>query len=287
MLFRSLGVLFWGESLINGEYLDGHYYKINVARKSSLDILLAGYGTTGLGIYDANQNFLQSIQTNGTSTDPDSASLRTATLNPGTYYIVVLCNGSWAFSKPYQFSVKYTPQSIAGASVSVKSTTYNGKTQKASSVTVKMGGQTLKAGRDYTVSCKAGRNVGSYKVTVTGKGSYTGTKTATFKINPKATSVKKLKKAKRSFTVTWKKPSRAALKQTTGYQVRWSLKKSMKGAKAKTVKATSSAGKKCTLKVSKLKAGKKYYVQVRTYKKAGGKTYYSSWSKAKAVKTKK
>ena len=283
----TLGVLFWGESLINGEYLDGHYYKINVARKSSLDILLAGYGTTGLGIYDANQNFLQSIQTNGTSTDPDSASLRTATLNPGTYYIVVLCNGSWAFSKPYQFSVKYTPQSIAGASVSVKSKTYNGKTQKASSVTVKMGGQTLKAGRDYTVSCKAGKNVGSYKVTVKGKGSYTGTKTATFKINPKATSVKKLKKAKRSFTVTWKKPSRAALKQTTGYQVRWSLKKSMKGAKTKTAKATSSAGKKCTLKVSKLKGGKKYYVQVRTYKKAAGKTYYSGWSKAKTVRAKK
>ena len=57
-----------------------------------------------------------------------------------------------------------------------------------------------------------------------------------------------------------------------------------KATKVKTVKATTSAGKKCTLKVSKLKAGKKYYVQVRTYKKVGGKTYYSSWSKAKAVK---
>ena len=120
-----------------------------------------------------------------------------------------------------------------------------------------------------------------------GKGSYTGTKTATFKINPKGTSVKKLKKAKRGFAVTWKKPSKANLKQTTGYQVRWSLKKSMKGAKAKAVKATTKAGKKCTLKVSKLKGGKKYYVQVRTYKKTGGKTYYSSWSKAKTVKIKK
>ena len=39
---------------------------------------------------------------------------------------------------------------------------------------------------------------------------------------------------------------------------------------------TSAAGKKCTLKVSKLKAKKTYYVQVRTYKKVGGKTYYSS-----------
>ncbi|MEY8460047.1 fibronectin type III domain-containing protein [Eggerthellaceae bacterium 24-137] len=149
------------------------------------------------------------------------------------------------------------------------------------------GGQTLKEGRDYTVSSKAGKSVGSYNVTVTGKGSYAGTKTAAFKINPKGTSAKKLKKAKRGFTATWKKPSKTALKQTTGYQVRYSLKKSMKGAKTKTVKATSSAGKKCTLKVSKLKGGKKYYVQVRTYKKAGGKTYYSGWSKAKAVKTKK
>ena len=103
---------------------------------------------------------------------------------------------------------------------------------------------------------------------------------------PKGTSVKKLTAAKRAFTVKWKKPSKAALKQTTGYQVRYSLKKSMKSAKTKTVKATTSAGKKCQLKVSKLKAKKKYYVQVRAYKKVGKATYYSSWSKAKTVKTK-
>ena len=41
------------------------------------------------------------------------------------------------------------------------------------------------------------------------------------------------------------------------------------------------------LKVSKLKGGKKYYVRVCAYKKVGGKYYYSAWSKAKAVKTKK
>ncbi len=170
--------------------------------------------------------------------------------------------------------------------MTVSARTWTGKAQKPA-VAVKVGGRALEAGRDYTVSCKAAKNVGSYKVTVKGKGSYTGAKTAAFKINPKGTSVKKLKKAKRGFTVTWKKPSKAALKQTTGYQVRWSPKKSMKGAKAKAVKATSSAGKKCALKVSKLKGGKKYYVQVRTYKKVSDKTYYSGWSKAKAVKTKK
>ncbi len=78
----------------------------------------------------------------------------------------------------------------------------------------------------------------------------------------------------------WKKQSKT---WTTGYQVRYSLKKSMKGAKKLTVKGA----KKASAKVSKLKGNKKYYVQVRTYKKVGKKTYYSPWSKAKTVKTKK
>ncbi len=179
--------------------------------------------------------------------------------------------------------------SLAKASVSVKAKAWTGKTLKPAAPTVKLGGKTLRSGVDYAWSCKGGRAVGSYKVTVTGKGAYAGTKTATFKIVPKGTSVKKLSKAKRAFTVKWKKPSKAHLKQTTGYQVRWSTSKKFtkKTTKTMTVKATSAAGKKCTLKVSKLKAKKTYYVQVRTYKKVGGKTYYSSWSKAKAVKTKR
>ena len=53
--------------------------------------------------------------------------------------------------------------------------------------------------------------------------------------------------------------------------------------KSKLVKKSKTT----SLKVSKLKGGKKYYVQVRTYKKVGKAKYYSDWSKAKAVKTKK
>ncbi len=178
---------------------------------------------------------------------------------------------------------------ISAATIAVKSKTYTGKAQKCAVPTVKVGGKTLRHKVDFIYSCKAGKAVGSYKVKVVGKGVYTGTKTAVFKIVPKGTSVSKLVKAKKAFTVKWKKPSKANLKQTTGYQVRWSASKKFtkKTTKTKTVKATTSSGKKCQLKVSKLKAGKKYYVQVRTYKKAGGKTYYSSWSKAKAVKTRK
>ena len=39
--------------------------------------------------------------------------------------------------------------------------------------------------------------------------------------------------------------------------------------------------------VKGLKKGKKYYVRVRSYKKASGGNVYSSWSKAKPVKAKK
>jgi len=48
------------------------------------------------------------------------------------------------------------------------------------------------------------------------------------------------------------------------------------------------AGAKATSKkITGLKGGKKYYVQIRTYKVVDGKKVYSDWSKAKAVKTKK
>ena len=184
-----------------------------------------------------------------------------------------------------------TPASIslAKASVSVKAKAWTGKTLKPVAPTLKVGGKTLRNGVDYTWSCKGGKAVGSYKVTITGKGAYAGTKTATFKVVPKATSASKPTAAKKAFTVKWKKPSKAALKQVTGYQVRWSTSKKFtaKTTKVKAIKKTTSAGKKCSLKVSKLKAKKTYYVQVRTYKKVGKATYYSAWSKAKTVKTKK
>lgn len=39
--------------------------------------------------------------------------------------------------------------------------------------------------------------------------------------------------------------------------------------------------------ISKLKAKKKYYVRIRTYKTVGKQKYYSDWSKGVKVTTKK
>ena len=42
----------------------------------------------------------------------------------------------------------------------------------------------------------------------------------------------------------------------------------------------------CKKAVKKLKAKKKYFVRIRTYKTVNGKKVYSFWSKAKTVKSK-
>jgi predicted pyridoxine 5'-phosphate oxidase superfamily flavin-nucleotide-binding protein len=88
-------------------------------------------------------------------------------------------------------------------------------------------------------------------------------------------------KAKKAFTVKWTKQSAANQKKFNGYEIRYSLKSNMSGAKyAKAAKSSKSK------KISKLAKKKKYYVQVRTYTVKNGKTYYSKWSAKKSVKTK-
>lgn len=198
--------------------------------------------------------------------------------------------------KPFVISAKApeattsaAPVSLAKATVTVKSRTWTGKMLRPTTPVVRLGGRTLRDGVDYTWSCRGGKAVGSYKVSVAGKGSYAGSTVGTFKILPKATTVSKLSGGKKAFTVKWKALPKVALRQVAGYQVRYSTSKkfSSKTTKVKTVKSSSPAGKKRSLTVRKLKDSKKYYVQVRTYKKVGGATFYSAWSKAKPVRIKK
>lgn len=163
--------------------------------------------------------------------------------------------------------------------------TYNGKVQRPGVVVKDRTGKALKGGVDYNVSDPKGmKNVGKYTVKVTFKENYKGSKSLTYSINPKGTSVSKVTAAKKGFKVTWKKQKT----QTTGYQVQYSTNKNFKkNNKTVTISKNSTTSK----SVGKLKAKKKYYVRVRTYKtvKFGGKSVklYSGWSKAKSVTTKK
>lgn len=169
-------------------------------------------------------------------------------------------------------------QSAPKVKLSTTKYTYSGKTRKPS-VTVTQDGKKLSA-KDYTVSYASGRkNVGKYAVKVTLK-SNKKSATAYFTINPKGTSLKSVKKAKKAFTAKWKKQAT----QVTGYQVQYSKSKKFTGKTTK-VKAVSGA-KKTSKKITKLSKKKTYYVRVRTYKTVKGVKYYSPWSKAKKVKTK-
>ena len=95
---------------------------------------------------------------------------------------------------------------------------------------------------------------------------------------PKSASIKKVKAAKKAISVEWKKVS-----GVKGYQIQVATDKKFKKNK-KTVNIKKQKTTKTTIK--KLKAKKKYYVRVRTYKIVNGKKVYSSWSKVKSVKTK-
>ena len=178
--------------------------------------------------------------------------------------------------------VKSTTAIAAPSTVTLSSVTYT-YTGSAKKPTVKVkdsAGKTISSS-NYTVQYASGRTlVGSYKVTVTFKGSkYTGSKSAVFRITPKKTTLKSVTAAKKAFTVKWNKQS----PQTTGYQIRYSTSSKFTNATTVTVKGSSTLSK----KISKVSAKKKYYVKVRTYKTVNGRRYYSGWSSVKTVTTKK
>lgn len=160
--------------------------------------------------------------------------------------------------------------------------TYNGKKQTPS-VTVKDSkGKELKVNADYKVKLPSGRkNVGTYEVKITFKGSnYSGSKTLSYTINPKSTKLSKVSAKKKGFEAKWKKQST----QTKGYQIQYFTDSKFKsGNKTVTVNKNSTTKK----TISKLKAKKKYYVRIRTYKTVGKQKYYSDWSKSVKVTTKK
>ena len=79
-----------------------------------------------------------------------------------------------------------------GAKVnSPKDLVYDGKEHKWIPTVTDKADKKLEAGKDYTVeySTKNFKDVGTIKVTITGKGNYTGTVTRTYKITPKSVTV--------------------------------------------------------------------------------------------------
>ena len=192
-----------------------------------------------------------------------------------------LVNKSLSFISTYVPSPEKKPQekkSISKAKIKgVKSAVYKGKPITLK-IKVSLGGKTLKKGTDYSVAYSKNTRVGTATVSIIGKNDYSGRVTKHFKINPKPTKLKRIKPIKRGFIAFISKRT----KQTTGYQVQYSLNRKFKKSKKRIVN-----NKRIEYKAVKgLKHKKKYYVRIRVYHKVGKKNYYSKWSKPLRVKTK-
>lgn len=95
---------------------------------------------------------------------------------------------------------------------------------------------------------------------------------------PNGSKIKKVKAAKKALTITWTK-----VNDIKGYEIWLSTDKKFK----KNSKIVLVGNPKTTKKtIKKLKAKKKYYVRIRTYKKVGFKKVYSKWLNVKTAKTK-
>ena len=89
--------------------------------------------------------------------------------------------------------------SISSAKVSAAKQTFNGQALSPS-VTVKLGDCTLKSGTDYAASYSDNQHAGTAKVTVTGKGNYSGTARGSFTISPASISEASISIAAQNYT---------------------------------------------------------------------------------------
>ena len=218
----------------------------------------------------------------------DYAAVYTDNINAGTAKVTLTGAGGYQGSITKTFTISKAGQPISGTKSYQKP--YGGKPFLLDAARTAGDGAlsySSSAPKVASVSQKG-------KITIKGTGAATITVTAketanyapqTFqvevRVSPKKPTLSTLKpKGGRRLAISWKKDMRA-----TGYEV-WcstskSFKKGLKKAKIKGNKVTSC-------QFSKLKAGKKYYVRLRSYKtvKANGKTIVlrSKWSSVKQSK---
>ena len=247
-------------------------------RLSTTDTYIKGIKLSDLGAYDIYVTAIKipyTVTSSPTKVTVHNHKGEYKSVKPATFKK----NGSTG-----ALTCKYCGEKIGDAKVITKLTSaklsatvygYNGKAKKPSVKVLNANGTLLKAGTDYKVTYEKGRKkVGTYGVTVTFKGYYSGKKVLKFKVNPKKPTIKKTKAKWQSLTVSWKRDSSSA----DGYIIEYSTSKSFK----KYMKITYPSNRVTSATLWNLKTGKKYYVRVRSYKTANGKKYYSERSAVKS-----
>lgn len=132
-----------------------------------------------------------------------------------------------------------------------------------------------------SLGCIEAKKYGTATITVKAEATATyksATKKIKVKVVPKTAKLTQtVSPGSRRLSLKWKKD-----KTVTGYEINISPKKNFK---SRTVSRKFKASQ-TSIAVAGFPSGKFHYVRIRSYKKVGGKNYYSSWSKVKKVKIK-
>ena len=126
-------------------------------------------------------------------------------VNVGTATVTITGKGNYKDAVNKTFAINKA-QITKSCVAKIKSKPYTGKKIKPTPV-VTVAGRTLKKGTDFTVKYKNNKKIGKAKVTITGKGSYKGKVTVTFKIRKASIADAKIKGIKdRTYNGSAQKP---------------------------------------------------------------------------------
>lgn len=212
--------------------------------------------------------------------DADYTVIYRKNVNAGQARMIVTGIGAYTGTVTRAFTIE--PKELTAEDVTLSKTSYvfSGKEKKPTAyvrVQLKDGTVKLTKKTGYTAVYENNLDIGKAKVTVTGKGNYTGTVVKTFEILPKGTTVTGVKSGAGKLTVSWK----AQKTQTQGYQIEVSDSPDFAGKNTYVQVKKNTVTKK---EITGLTPGTVWYVRIRTFARVDGKRYNSAWSAAKSVK---
>ncbi|MCR5783671.1 MAG: hypothetical protein K6G90_13170 [Clostridia bacterium] len=151
---------------------------------------------------------------------------------PGTYTVTVTGKGKFSGSVTKTFTITRQPLNDSRVTLSADTFTYNSAVQKPAITVKNAAGTKLTEGTSYTLAYSGDcKNSGTYTVTVTGKGSFTGTVTKTFTINKQPLNASLItlsadtltyNSAEQKPTITVKNAAGLRLTEGTSYTVEYS-----------------------------------------------------------------
>ena len=200
--------------------------------------------------------------------------------NAGTYTVSIKFQGNYSGTKKLTYKIVKASQTI----------TASGKTKILGNPLFSLGakctsGGTLTYKSDAplvaAVSSKGNvlvKSVGTATITITAASTAnynSAVKKITIKVLPTGTMVFGLANTAASrLSVAWKRNAAA-----DGYQIQYAMKNTFSDARTVTIWSNARV----LTYIQNLVKGKGYYVRIRTFKKAGGKYYYSTWSSYKGI----